>query len=486
MTISQTAVNDYLRQYGYSQPTVTAPVQQNVSVFEAQPQPQAVAEDGADDGKISFGKKAKNFGKGCLKFITGMFTGKDGKFSLKQTLKSVAIVAAGVALSWCTGGTSLAAAAVALGVVTGGVKVVKGAIKASKATTDADAEAAWQDIGLGVTTVGVSIAGAKSAMKSSTGAKFEGNALQATKECFLQTGKNVKSAGSSIVSSVKAGTFKADAAALVQTGKNNFIANANSVLGSNKAMSNFQNSEIAKIDKQIAKLDATKDADMISQLTARKQTLSNEIGHIQNATSTDDIASIIKTSEDKLQALQASGASKSEIVAMQKQVNILKTAGQIKTGQIKNLIAQTNQQADKISKLTEQIAKLDNVKDAEKIVKLTAERNNLINSFNANKQALSTFDATQLEKITLAEAKAVVKNGYATPLTKPVINNVKNNPFIGRNVEEAQGYSQEEIAYMQQTQQSIPQQFAYMPTFTSTDYTAPYFNQFSYNNPFQF
>ena len=45
----------------------------------------------ADDGKISFGSKAKNFIKGIGKFFTGMFTDETGKFSLGRTLKTAAI-----------------------------------------------------------------------------------------------------------------------------------------------------------------------------------------------------------------------------------------------------------------------------------------------------------------------------------------------------------------------------------------------------------
>lgn len=141
--------------------------------------------DGADDGKISFGEKASSFIKGIFSPVTNMFK------SPENFIKGALTIAGGAALCAVTGGAA-APFLVAAGVVGGGVQVVKGAINASNATTDAEAKAAWEDMGCGTGVVAGSVIGAKSAAKA---AGIEGaenmSALQATKACFKYSGQKV-------------------------------------------------------------------------------------------------------------------------------------------------------------------------------------------------------------------------------------------------------------------------------------------------------
>lgn len=352
-------------------------------------------EDGKDDGKISLWSKIKNFGKGCLKFVTGMFTDEKGDFSIWQTLKSVGIITAAVAVSIASYGTAaapaLAAAGVALGVTTGGYKVVKGAINASKAKTDAEAEAAWQDIGLGATTVGVSVAGAKGAMSSVNGTAYQGNCLKATVDCFSTTGKNIANLASSAKASYQAGTLMADASAVWSAAKTNFVTNSRAMFGSSKAFANFQQQEIAKIDEQIANLDKVKDADQYISLLGRKNSLSSQLASIDNARTTDDVASIVQAAEDELQTLKLTHAPKAQIAAAKSQLNSLKTAGNIKIAQLKEVIIS----ADRAAGVESQVA------------------------------------------VTAREGKDVLLNAYVTPVKPAIIGNIKYNPFIGRNVDES-------------------------------------------------
>ena len=136
---------------------------QEIQATQQIEQPQQIG-DGIDDGKISFGKKLKNFGKGVVNFFKGMVCDKDGKFSLKRTLTSIAVAAGAVALSVATGGAATPFL-IAAGATLGAVQTGKGIYKAAKAKTDAEAELAWQEIGSGTTALVGSIAGAKGALK---------------------------------------------------------------------------------------------------------------------------------------------------------------------------------------------------------------------------------------------------------------------------------------------------------------------------------
>ena len=154
--------------------------------------PQELSGDGKDDGKISAGQKAKNFFKGVGNFFKGMVCDDDGKFSIKRTLTTAAVAAGAVALTVATGGAATPFL-VAAGATIGAVQTGKGVYNAISAKTDAQAEAAWQQIGSGATAIAGSVAGAKGALKSSGAAIPEGNAvtssLKATRDCFKIAGE---------------------------------------------------------------------------------------------------------------------------------------------------------------------------------------------------------------------------------------------------------------------------------------------------------
>lgn len=122
--------------------------------------------DGKDDGKIGFfgaiGNALKGVGKTIVNGVKGMFTDSEGNFSLGKTLLSIGTAALCIAVP------AVGVAACAVGAVAGGVQVAKGAIAASQATTDAEAKAAWQNIGGGAFTAVASAAGAKAGVKGMT------------------------------------------------------------------------------------------------------------------------------------------------------------------------------------------------------------------------------------------------------------------------------------------------------------------------------
>lgn len=142
-----------------------------------------------DDGKISFGDKLKNFGKGLITPITALFS------SPKNFLIGAGIIAAGTALTIATGG-AIAPLFVALGVTGGAIQLGTSIVKAHNATTDDEAKSAWLGMGAGTSAVGMSVLGSKAALKGA-GVDTKGMSfLKATVECFRQVPSSVsKSVG---------------------------------------------------------------------------------------------------------------------------------------------------------------------------------------------------------------------------------------------------------------------------------------------------
>ncbi len=160
--------------------------------------------DGKDDGKIGFfsaiGNAVKGVGKTIVNGVKGMFTGKDGKFSLGKTLLSVGTAAL------CFAVPAVGVAACVIGGTMGALQVGKGIYNAATAETDAEAKEAWQNIGGGAFSVGMSVVGAKAGVKAmQKGASLNGGtsaleALKGTKltpktagayaKAFLQDGIN--------------------------------------------------------------------------------------------------------------------------------------------------------------------------------------------------------------------------------------------------------------------------------------------------------
>ncbi|MCD7779693.1 MAG: hypothetical protein LUH05_03355, partial [Candidatus Gastranaerophilales bacterium] len=143
------------------------------------------SKDGNDDGKIPFKEKIVNFGKGIVTPIKTMFS------SPKNIAITAASVAAGAALVALTGGAA-APVMVAAGIIGGGVQVGKGISKQINAKTDEEARQAWQQMGSGTFTVGVSAAGAKASVKAANGAET-GNmsTISAIVKCFKDAPKNI-------------------------------------------------------------------------------------------------------------------------------------------------------------------------------------------------------------------------------------------------------------------------------------------------------
>lgn len=119
----------------------------------------------ADDGKLTFGQKVGSFFKGIGNTIKGAVK---NLFTPKGLLTTALCVGAcfipGV-------GPFIAAGLACVGIAKGAGTVIKGAQQASQATTDAEAMAAWENIGGGTFTVAasaVALKGATGAIKANT------------------------------------------------------------------------------------------------------------------------------------------------------------------------------------------------------------------------------------------------------------------------------------------------------------------------------
>ncbi len=153
--------------------------------------------DGKDDGKISFKEKMQNFGEGLVKPIKNIFA------SPKNMAITAATIAGGAALIALTSGAA-APVMVAAGLIGGAVQIGKGIYKQVNAKTDNEAKQAWQEMGTGTFTLGVSAAGAKSSLKA---AKVDGakdmSVLKAAGKCLIDLPKNIKASVKNISSNIK-------------------------------------------------------------------------------------------------------------------------------------------------------------------------------------------------------------------------------------------------------------------------------------------
>lgn len=174
--------------------------------------------DGKDDGKIGFfgaiGNAIKGVGKTIVNGVKGMFTNKEGKFSLGKTLLSIGTAALCIAVP------AVGVAACVVGGVMGAVQIGKGAVKAANAQTDAEAKAAWQDMGGGAFTVAASVVGAKAGVKAVKSTSTATNGLASLGK-NATTGQKAAALGRDMISSTKnrVGSLKSSATSYYNAGK---------------------------------------------------------------------------------------------------------------------------------------------------------------------------------------------------------------------------------------------------------------------------
>ena len=180
--------------------TIDSSTVQNVSVFNQSADPSACT-DGKDDGKLGFfesiGSAVSGAVKGLVNGVKGMFFDENGNFSLGNTLKTIGTAAAcfipGV-------GPVISAGLCTAGVVKGVSGVAQGISAAASATTDAEAKAAFESIGSGALTTGLSAVG----LKASVGAVAQNAGVANAASNSLR--QNVSGIAKNVSNSFKSGT----------------------------------------------------------------------------------------------------------------------------------------------------------------------------------------------------------------------------------------------------------------------------------------
>ena len=119
--------------------------------------------DGNNDGKIGFFSAIGNIFKGAVKSVVN--TVKDIVTNPVKLLGAVATAA--LCVVFPPAGLALAG----VGIATGAAKMIGGVANAMGAKTDAEAKAAWQQVGEGGVVLGASIVGAKASVKSMSSLK---------------------------------------------------------------------------------------------------------------------------------------------------------------------------------------------------------------------------------------------------------------------------------------------------------------------------
>lgn len=119
--------------------------------------------DGNNDGKIGFFSAIGNILKGAVKSVVN--TVKDIVTNPVKLLGAVATAA--LCVVFPPAGLALAG----VGIATGAAKMIGGVANAMGAKTDAEAKAAWQQVGEGGVVLGTSIVGAKASVKSMSSLK---------------------------------------------------------------------------------------------------------------------------------------------------------------------------------------------------------------------------------------------------------------------------------------------------------------------------
>ena len=246
--------------------------------------------DGKDDGKVGFlsalGNIVEGAGKSILNGIKGMFTDKEGNFSLLQTAKTVALGAA------CIAFPAVGLAACGIGAVTGGIKLVNGVSTALNAKTDAEAKDAWEAVGDGGLTVGMSVLGAKASYNAVKGGAVKLNGISELEQ--LKGAPEYQSAG--LLG--KAGQF------VKALGKDSWASTKYSWGKIKNVFANFKKtSDVKKANKTVENYEKMEEADFDKLTTDQKTKLEEKYNKAQETINKNsDIVNKLKKRANDSQA----------------------------------------------------------------------------------------------------------------------------------------------------------------------------------------
>lgn len=383
-----------------------------------------VVADGKDDGKISGAQKFANFAKGAGNFFKGMFCGKDGKFSLLQTAKTVGLVALGFAVPAI--GIGMLAVGGAMSVYSLG----KGIVKANAAKTDAEAETAWQNIGEGTTGVVMTAVGAK-ALKTSKaataaealrykGIKGYGRAL---KDVYVDAGKGIKQG----YTHVKENGITSSLRTAKDVSKDYITSSWEGRFRSTNAKNNAKSRMEAAYDKQVLKHE-TRILELEQKIAVSKNPKKSAKWRAEITELRGQIADIIKAKWESIQkqADQRVAEHKQFRYIEQAQENALRANKEI--ARVKDLLKKVE---DEI-KVT---------KDAEKLTDLNIKKAKYEAEISANKMQIQTAKNQLRHGYKFENITSYIKENHK-PIGYPTM------AVASRDIEEVATYDPQDIQAM--------------------------------------
>lgn len=370
-----------------------------------------VVADGKDDGYISGGQKLLNFGKGVGNFFKGMVCGKDGKFSLLQTAKTVGLVALGIAVPAI--GVGMLAVGGAMSVYTVG----KGIVKANAAKTDADAEKAWQNIGEGATGVVMTVTGAK-ALKSSKAAsaadamRYKGikGYGRAIKDVYVDAGKGIKKGYTKVREDGVTQSLKDGWSSSKEYVGNQWEARFKSSNAKDNAKSRME----AAYDKQIMKHE-TKILELEQKIAGSKNAKKSSEWRQEITDLRAQIAENIKA-KSEIPEMPQVDYSKAKVKNINKRINQNnKEAAQIRKDN-PNIDAEIQYRANLKKNYPKELAKYDTEHpQAAKLLKLEKDVNTLkaLKQRTIDRPSVDGYRQNQIDRFTKLEAIAKAKGKNA-------------------------------------------------------------------------
>jgi len=290
--------------------------------------------DGKDDGSIGFLGALKNIGKGILNFGTSLLGfDADGNWSLGSFIKNAAIAVGIGAVCVLTAGTAVPAIIAAGGVALGGFSLAKGAVNVATAKTDAEAEAAWQQVGSGTAATALAVVGAKAVAKGmhaeeAAAGEFDGvsGTMNAVKTVFKDSGTAIKGSAEGIYEAASGasgvrGKFDAVKGEIGdQFGEFKATVESNynkTVYGSKGKVANEAEQvgkEIEQVREQQSKITDTTSKEYKTLETKRAQLEAKKTGieEINNKTSYRDAYETVENTKTKLKAKEAEAAKSTD------------------------------------------------------------------------------------------------------------------------------------------------------------------------------
>lgn len=362
--------------------------------------------DGKNDGKIDGWSKCKNFLKGCANLVTNMFCDEKGEVSVAKTATTLAI--GGAAALLCTFVPFVAPAMLGIGLATGAWELGKGIIKANTADTDIEAERAWQSIGTGALTTGLSLWGAK-AMGKSAAAKTgtiapkwyrpDQSILNASKASYTEWIANPKAYMTGKWESMKLGI---DKFAAKRYGHSHYETRYNEAM--------------TYIEGQISNTTGV--------TRSRWESLQNLYKNMRNCTDPQDMEAFsnqlkywAQCAKSNLDALKAAGAPADEIAAAEKALRITDTVVPRFANSIKLIKATTDNYQVAIGAIDDELAALraNPAARQEQITLLENTKLQYQNLYNAKTPAeqKSVMDALKNLQQQMADEVANARNNSA-------------------------------------------------------------------------